>query len=239
MPGSFDLDPSHRVVPIDSGSVCVDYDKQWFTDHGMTPPATFDDLADPRFKDLLVIESPVASTPGQVFLAATHARFGAATDDYWRRLRANGVAVAMSGYTGPALAVKLGGEGDITKDRLWQQPKAIQRVGSGLIHEGHVYIVEENGVPHCYNLDSGEEVWKVEQRPGGGDTWGSMILAEGRLYVLMRNGTTLVFAASPKYELLATNTLERGESTNASLAVSNGEVFIRTFKNLWCISANK
>lgn len=158
---------------------------------------------------------------------------------YTSPLYNNGVAVAMSGYTGPALAVKLGGEGDITKDRLWQQPKAIQRVGSGLIHEGHVYIVEENGVPHCYNLDSGEEVWKVEQRPGGGDTWGSMILAEGRLYVLMRNGSTLVFAASPKYELLATNTLERGESTNASLAVSNGEVFIRTFKNLWCISAGK
>jgi hypothetical protein len=62
-----------------------------------------------------------------------------------------------------------------------------------------------------------------------------MIHAEGRLYVLMRDGGTLVFAASPKYELLATNSLGRGQETNSSLAISNGDIFIRTFKNLWCI----
>ena len=99
----------------------------------------------------------------------------------------------------------------------------------------HAYIVEENGLPHCYDLKTGEEVWKVEKRPGSGVTWGSMVHAEGRLYVLMRNADTLVFAASPKYELLAVNSLGAGESTNSSLAVSNGDIFIRTFKHLWCI----
>ncbi|MCI0357649.1 MAG: pyrrolo-quinoline quinone, partial [Planctomycetaceae bacterium] len=105
----------------------------------------------------------------------------------------------------------------------------------GMIVGEHVYIVDENGAPHCYELKTGEEVWKVEKRPGGGATWGSMVHASGRLYVLMRDGATLVFAASPKYELLATNSLGRGESTNSSLAISNGDVFIRTFKHLWCI----
>ena len=99
----------------------------------------------------------------------------------------------------------------------------------------HVYMVDENGVPHCYELKTGKEVWKVEKRPGGGTTWGSMVHADGRLYVLMRNGDTLVFAASPKYELLATNSLGGGEPTNSSLAISNGDIFIRTFKHLWCI----
>jgi outer membrane protein assembly factor BamB len=158
---------------------------------------------------------------------------------YTSPLYGGGVAVGMSGYGGAGLAVKLGGAGDITSDRLWHHPKNIQRVGSGMIVGEHVYMMEENGVPHCYDLKTGEEVWKVEQRPGGGTTWGSMIHAEGRLYVLMRNAETVVFAASPKYELLATNALGGGESTNSSLAISNGDIFIRTFKHLWCIGEQK
>jgi outer membrane protein assembly factor BamB len=154
--------------------------------------------------------------------------------NYTSPLYSNGIAVGMSGFGGSALAVKLGGTGDITKDRLWKHPKpANQRVGSGMIVGDHVYMVEENGQPHCYDLKTGEEVWKAEGRAGV--TWGSMVHAEGRFYVLMRNGQTLVMAAKPKYELLATNSLGRDEQTNSSLAISNGDIFIRTFKHLWCI----
>ena len=158
---------------------------------------------------------------------------------YTSPLYSNGVAVAMSGFNGAALAVRLGGAGDITADRLWHHDKNIQRVGSGMIVGEHVYIIEENGVPHCYDLKTGKEVWKVEKRPSGGTTWGSMVHADGRLYVLMRDGATHVFAASPKYELVATNSLGPDESTNSTLAISNGDIFIRTFKHLWCISGQK
>ncbi len=153
---------------------------------------------------------------------------------YTSPLYSDGKAVAMSGYSGAALAVRLSGTGDITADRLWHHPKNIQRVGSGVIVDGHVYQMEENGVPHCYNLETGEEVWQLTKRPEGGTTWGSMVHVQGKLYVLMRNGTTQVFAASPTYEQLATNPL-KGESTNSSLAISNGDVFLRTFKHLWCV----
>jgi len=157
---------------------------------------------------------------------------------YTSALVGDGVAVSMSGYGGSALAVKLGGSGDITKDRLWHHPKNIQRVGSGVIVGEYVYILEETGVPHCYELRTGKEVWQAESRPGGG-SWSSMVHAEGRLYVLTKNANTLVFAASPKYEVLATNSLGQGEQTHSSVAVSNGELFIRTFKHLWCISTKK
>lgn len=158
---------------------------------------------------------------------------------YTSPLYSNGYAVAMSGYYGAAFAVKVGGSGNITRDRLWLHPENIQRVGSGLILADHVYIVEENGVPHCYELKTGNEVWQVKKRPGGGVTWGSMVHADGRLYVLMRDGETLVFAAGPKYELLAVNSLGGGEQTNSSIVISNGEIFIRTFRNLYCISEKK
>ena len=152
---------------------------------------------------------------------------------YTSPLYADGIAVQMAGFGGSAIAVKLGGTGDITKDRLWQQPKSIQRVGSGIIVDKHVYLLEENGTPHCWELESGKEVWQVDKRPGG-SSWSSMVHADGRLYVMTQNGDTHVFAANPKYELLATNRL--GEGTYSSVAVSNGELFIRTFKHLWCIS---
>lgn len=157
---------------------------------------------------------------------------------YTSPLAAGGYAVAMSGYGGAAFAVKLGGSGNITADRLWHHPENTQRVGSGMIIDDHVYIVEENGIPKCFDLRSGEQVWKFDKRPSGSSTWGSMVHAEGRLYVLMRDGSTVVFAAKPEYELLASNSL-RGESTNSSLAISRGQIFIRTFKNLYCIEAPK
>jgi outer membrane protein assembly factor BamB len=155
---------------------------------------------------------------------------------YASPLYGNGTVVGMTGYNGQAFAATLGGKGDITGDRLWLHPRATQRVGSGVVIDNHIYIVEENGIPHCYDLNTGAEVWQVKKRPNGGKTWGSMVYANARLYVLMKNGSTLVFAAGPKYELLATNKLAPETATNSSLAVSDGEIFLRTFKNLYCIT---
>ena len=148
------------------------------------------------------------------------------------------IAVQMCGYNGAAIAVRLGGAGDITKDRLWRHPKNAQRVGSGVLVGDHVYTYDDDGTAHCYEAATGKETWKLKNRVGSG-SWGSMAYADGRLYVLTRTGETLVFAASPKYELLATNSLGAGEESNSSIAISDGELFVRTFKHLWCIRAKK
>jgi outer membrane protein assembly factor BamB len=146
----------------------------------------------------------------------------------------------MSGYGGSALAVKLGGMGDITKDRLWHHPKNIQRVGSGIIIGEHIYMVEETGVPHCYELATGKEIWeeqvKMGKRPEA-TTWSSMVHSDNKLYLINKSGNTHIFAASPKYELLAVNRLD--DPTYASIAVCNGALFIRTNKFLWCVSEKK
>ncbi|MCI0701062.1 MAG: PQQ-like beta-propeller repeat protein [Planctomycetia bacterium] len=158
---------------------------------------------------------------------------------YTSPLVANGVAVGMSGYGGDAIGVKLGGTGDITKDRLWLHKKpATQRVGSGIILGDHIYMVDENAVPHCYELKTGNDLWKDEAKFKG-TTWGSMVHADGRLYILMRSGETIVLAANPKFEILATNSLGGGENTNSSIVISNGQIFIRTFKHLWCIEQKR
>ena len=89
------LDASGHATPIDFGDVCVNYDITWFEDAGLAPPQTLEDLADPAYVDLLVVENPAASSPGLAFLLATIGRFGdPGYLDYWRELQDNGVRVA-------------------------------------------------------------------------------------------------------------------------------------------------
>lgn len=94
VPDRFELDPEHRVVPVDHGEVCLNTDRSWFEERGVEPPASLEALADPRYRGLLVVQNPATSTPGLAFLLATVARFGEpGWRDYWERLRENDVLV--------------------------------------------------------------------------------------------------------------------------------------------------
>jgi thiamine transport system substrate-binding protein len=87
----------HRVTPIDSGDLCVNYDKKYFADKKLAPPRSFDDLIKPEYKNLLVTENVATSSPGLGFLLGTVARYGDdGWQDYWKKLKANGVQVVDS-----------------------------------------------------------------------------------------------------------------------------------------------
>jgi len=87
------LDPTDHATPVDFGDVCINIDKQYFASKSISPPVTLDDLADPKYKDLVVTENPATSSTGLAFLAGTVAHFGDRWTDYWDRLRANGLLV--------------------------------------------------------------------------------------------------------------------------------------------------
>ncbi len=141
------------------------------------------------------------------------------------------LVVAMSGYGGAAIGVRTGGSGTVTEShQLWRHPRNPQRVGSGIIVGDHIYILHDSGVATCYHAATGEEAWSG--RLAG--TWSSMVHADGRLYILDSSGNTHVLKVTPeKLEVLATNRL--GESTRSSLAISDGQIFIRTYRHLYCI----
>ncbi|MYW42422.1 thiamine ABC transporter substrate-binding protein [Streptomyces sp. SID161] len=84
----------HRVTPVDYGDICVNYDKAYFSEHKLTPPRSFADLAEPRYKNLLVTENAATSSPGLGFLLGSAARYGdEGWPDYWKKLKDNGVKV--------------------------------------------------------------------------------------------------------------------------------------------------
>jgi outer membrane protein assembly factor BamB len=148
----------------------------------------------------------------------------------------DGIVVAMSGFHGPDLAVRAGGNGDVTKTRLWRHAEKIpQRIGSPIIVGKHAYLLSENGLAQCFDLQTGEDRWNKQRVSGS--SWGSMAAAGERLYVTNLLGETMVLAAKPEFEVLARNRLD--ERTLASPAISVGDIFIRTYKHLWCIGEKR
>ncbi|MEU8754255.1 thiamine ABC transporter substrate-binding protein [Streptomyces chartreusis] len=84
----------HRVTPVDTGDICVNYDKAYFSEHKLAPPTSYDDLIKPAYKNLLVTENASTSSPGLGFLLGTAAKYGDdGWQDYWKKLKANGVKV--------------------------------------------------------------------------------------------------------------------------------------------------
>ena len=97
VPDEYEQDGSHRLLPVDYGDVCLNYDRAWFDEQGLSPPKTLSDLTTPAYRSLLVVENPATSSPGLAFLLATIDTFGQEGDytylDFWRELRANDVLI--------------------------------------------------------------------------------------------------------------------------------------------------
>jgi outer membrane protein assembly factor BamB len=146
----------------------------------------------------------------------------------------DGIVVVFSGFYGPALAVRAGGKGDVTKThRLWHQPQRNpQRIGSPVLVGRHVFLISEPGLAQCFELESGKQIW--EKKRLGTTTWSSLVAAAGRLYIADDAGDIHVLKASPDYQVLVHNSLP-GEKIQASPAVADGQIFIRSHKHLWCI----
>jgi len=151
----------------------------------------------------------------------------------------DGIVVGMGGYNGNALAVPADGDGDITGKRLWLAERIRQRIGSPVVHDGHLYILTDPGIAECRSLKDGKVVWEERLKGPGptGQNWSSLVRSGDRLYGVNQGGDAFVFRAAPKFELLAINPM--GEKVIASLAVSDGQLFIRSHRHLWCIGNRK
>jgi outer membrane protein assembly factor BamB len=158
---------------------------------------------------------------------------------YASPIAGEGVVVGMGGFLGTTIAVASGAQGNVTEDNLlWTSVRTKNRLGSGVTHQGHIYILNSDGIAECLDLKTGREVWqeRLPKKGPKGDSWSSMVLAGNHLYVLNQSADTVVLKASPKFEVVSVNPLD-DTLTNASLAVSKGDLFIRTHAHLWCISA--
>ena len=148
----------------------------------------------------------------------------------------NGVVYAIGGGS-TSLAVRAGGRGDVTQTHgVWRENKG-SNVSSPIYHDGHLYWASDSGgVVHCQEAATGKTAYQQRLEPGSGLIYASPILSEGKLYYVSQRNGTYVVAAKPQFELLAHNVFEDDNSrTNASPAVDNGQLLIRSDRNLYCI----
>lgn len=90
----YQLDDDYRVSPVDFGDVCLNYQKAYFEEHDLNPPASLEDLTRPEYQGLLTVENPATSSPGLAFLLATIGHFGEdGYLDYWQKLVDNDLNV--------------------------------------------------------------------------------------------------------------------------------------------------
>jgi outer membrane protein assembly factor BamB len=154
----------------------------------------------------------------------------------------DGLIIAPS-RVNPLVAIRPGGRGDVAASHVvWQfaqGPDVPSPVSDGKL----LYVVRDTGVVHALDVKTGAVVYGPERLPTGiGDYSASPILADGKIYVTTEgDGVTTVFRAGPKFEILSSNSLAGDCSPYclSTVAISDGQLFIRTSSYLWAIGERK
>ncbi|MEM9381864.1 MAG: PQQ-binding-like beta-propeller repeat protein [Planctomycetota bacterium] len=153
---------------------------------------------------------------------------------YSSPVMADDVCVVVGGYSGPTLGVRVGGEGDVTEThRVWRHARQLSNCASGVFVNGRVIVPDMKGTLWCIDPATGLPDWR--ERVSRGGTWGSIVIVGELLYILTQSGTTVVFRADEDgLEIVHENVIE--EATNSTLAIADGEIYLRTHEHLYCIA---
>jgi outer membrane protein assembly factor BamB len=146
----------------------------------------------------------------------------------------DGVVFSSSGFEAETIrAVRLdpAAKGDVTKTHIaWEVKRAVPTQPSFLYHDGLLYSVKENGIALCVDAKDGKVVWQERLE---GTYSASLVFAAGRIYILSEGGDTTVIEPGRTFKQLGVNSLEG--ACQASPAISNGRIFIRSDKHLFCV----
>ena len=145
----------------------------------------------------------------------------------------------LSGRPGPCQALRLPGEGDVTKSHVaWQEERKKHRdVSSPVLFNNIIYQPDSKGMLTAINLNTGKEIYDVRLGNGKNKTLGSPIIVRGKLLFLMDDGETVVVDPGLDFKVLYRNVLGNGTALDfgASPTVSDGRLFVRSQKFLYCV----
>ena len=146
-----------------------------------------------------------------------------------------GVIYLSRGYrSGPYLAIRPGGRGDVTRTHLlWRMPTGAPYISSLVVYDGLIYMAGDIGVVTCVDAKNGERVWR--ERLGGVYT-ASPVAGDGKIYLPSETGETLVIRAGRKPEVVARNTI--AGRVLASPAISAGRLYIRTDDHVFAVGTD-
>jgi outer membrane protein assembly factor BamB len=134
--------------------------------------------------------------------------------------------------------VRLPGAGDVTRSHVrWEvERKGHRDVASPILWQGRVYAADNKGLLTCYDLRDGKELF-TERLSANAKAVASPIAVRGKLLFLLDDGVTVVVDPGPTLRVVGRNRLGDGRPLefNASPAVANGRLFLRSQSQLYCI----
>ena len=175
-------------------------------------------------------------------------------------------AYAIEGRGGGSIAIRAGGKGDVTESHVEWTGRDSGRFGTPIIYNGRMYYIA-NGVANCVDAATDEKVYQERLeggsaaggreegggrggrgggrggfgggRGGFGGDYASPVVADGKLYFIKSSGETYVLKLGDTFEQLAVNRVtEDSETFGGTPAISNGRLFIRSDKHLYCVGNN-
>ena len=143
-----------------------------------------------------------------------------------------GLVLSCSSWPSKMLvAIKPDGQGNVTSSKvIWKTAEGAPYVPSPIaVGDWFLTSAYAGKAVYCYEAGTGKILW---QEPMGLHH-ASPVSANGLVYFLNDEGVMHVVRAGAKYDLVTRNDL--GEKTYASPALSGNQIFLRGFKNLYCI----
>jgi outer membrane protein assembly factor BamB len=133
---------------------------------------------------------------------------------------------------GELRALRLGKDGD-APEPAWKAEKFSQGFASPVVHAGRVYGLGAVTV-NCFSTSNGKELWRLRAE---GPFDGSPVIGDGKLYAVNRKGRTYVIQLGDKPVMLARNDID--DTIQATPAIADGCIYLRSDKYLYCIGAKK
>ena len=134
---------------------------------------------------------------------------------------------------GAAGDISLAGEATSNKSVVWSRQKIGSYMPTPLIYRGFLYVLKNDGIFSCYDLQSGEEKYKERIPHHGSGFSASPVASDGRIFLSSEDGDIFVVRAGSKFELVATNPI--GQLLMATPAISAGMMLVRAEHDLFAI----
>ena len=150
-----------------------------------------------------------------------------------------GTIFSFGGYrSSGSLAVRAGGKGNVTDSHTVWSGRSSSYVATPLLHEGRLYWIDDRGIAYCISATDGEVVYRerVQDLQSGRPVYASPTLIGENIYVVTRRSGTIVYPPGDVFKPIAQNVIAGDETDfNASPAVSDGKIYLRSNRSLYCI----
>ncbi len=150
-----------------------------------------------------------------------------------------GMIYACSAKREVMLAVKAGGKGLVTGTHVaWTYTENVPDVCTPLYYQGQLFVLDgDKQMMTCMDPRSGEIKW--QGKLGVREIFSASPMgADGKIYCFSEDGSVVVLAAGNEFKILSTSNLGEGPSMS-TIAAAQGQVFVRTAKNLYCFGLKK